>query len=95
MIAHDASWAGRVCDVRYVRLFHVICNFSCHFCCCCIFCCCQVEVEIMERMAEAWQAIEATNSRHDTSHKLNREKPMFCMDRCAMCLLLTRDDPCQ
>ncbi|CAM9882875.1 unnamed protein product, partial [Ectocarpus sp. 13 AM-2016] len=39
-----------------------------------------VEVEIMERMAEAWQAIEAKNARHDTSHKLHREKPMFCMD---------------
>lgn len=36
----------------------------------------------MERMAEAWQEIESKNARHDTSHKLNREKPMFCMDRC-------------
>lgn len=35
----------------------------------------------MERMAEAWQVIESKNARHDTSHKLNREKPMFCMDR--------------
>lgn len=42
----------------------------------------QVEVEIMERMADEWQAIEAKNARHDTSHKLHREKPMFCMDRC-------------
>lgn len=42
----------------------------------------KVEVEIMERMAEAWQEIESKNARHDTSHKLNREKPMFCMDRC-------------
>lgn len=41
----------------------------------------KVEVVIMERMAEAWQSIEAKNSRHDTSHKLHREKPMFCMDR--------------
>ncbi|CAM9329686.1 unnamed protein product, partial [Hapterophycus canaliculatus] len=39
-----------------------------------------VEVEILERMADAWQDIEAKNSRHDTSHKLQREKPMFCMD---------------
>lgn len=42
----------------------------------------QVEVEIMERMADEWQSIEARNARHDTSHKLHREKPMFCMDRC-------------
>lgn len=35
----------------------------------------------MERMAEAWQTIEAKNARHDTAQKLNREKPMFCMDR--------------
>lgn len=41
----------------------------------------KVEVLIMERMADAWQSIEAKNSRHDTSHKLHREKPMFCMDR--------------
>lgn len=49
----------------------------------------KVEVEIMERMAEAWQAIEAKNARHDTSHKLHREKPMFCMDRfvCVKCML--------
>lgn len=42
----------------------------------------KVEVEIMERMAEAWKSIEARNARHDTSHKVHREKPMFCMDRC-------------
>ena len=36
----------------------------------------------MERMADEWQLIEARNARHDTSHKLHREKPMFCMDRC-------------
>lgn len=41
----------------------------------------------MERMAEAWQSIEAKNARHDTSHKLNREKPMFCMDRCVLTLV--------
>lgn len=41
----------------------------------------QVEVEIMERMAEAWQAIEAQNARHEAVHKVHREKPMFCMDR--------------
>lgn len=35
----------------------------------------------MEKMADEWQAIEARNARHDTSHKLHREKPMFCMDR--------------
>lgn len=39
----------------------------------------------MERMADEWQAIEAKNARHDTSHKLHREKPMFCMDRCVTC----------
>lgn len=41
----------------------------------------KAEVVIMERMADAWQSIEAKNSRHDTSHKMHREKPMFCMDR--------------
>lgn len=41
-----------------------------------------MEVEVMERMADAWKMIEARNARHDTSQKVHREKPMFCMDRC-------------
>ncbi|CAM9428951.1 unnamed protein product, partial [Choristocarpus tenellus] len=40
----------------------------------------EMEVEIMERIANAWQAIESKNARHETSHKQNRDKPMFCMD---------------
>eukprot|EP00752_Nemacystus_decipiens_P003153 g2920.t1 len=58
-----------------------------------------VEVVIMERMADAWQSIEAKNSRHDTSHKLHREKPMFCMDSLGkrikaalLCKTLPKDD---
>ncbi|CAN0410903.1 unnamed protein product, partial [Discosporangium mesarthrocarpum] len=34
----------------------------------------------MEQMVVAWHAIESKNSRHETSHKQNREKPLFCMD---------------
>lgn len=45
----------------------------------------QLEVEIMEQMAEAWKAIEAQNARHE-SQKPNKEKPVFCMDRCAILL---------
>lgn len=71
-------------------LFHDVCVLSCNL----AFVFRQVEVEIMERMAEAWQSIEAKNARHETSHKLNREKPMFCMDRCTMRLLAAYDYPC-
>lgn len=90
MIPRDAFCVYWMFHLTFV-LFHDMCILSCNF----VFCLFrQVEVEIMERMAEAWQSIEAKNARHETSHKLNREKPMFCMDRCAMRLLAAHDYPC-